>query len=274
MSPWFDTTNKTTIFKSFIILKSIPVIQKQSFDNNIVDFKNIIKADPNYNRPARIDMILGIEVWAEIVNEEIIRSKNGLCAQNTSFGHAIFESLTRAARNQTKGSIIATAVIDEEDVNERLYRLLLRFWEIEETHEITASEDDKRAEEIFTLTTSRAASGRYIVQLPMLDGIELGESRSTALHRFYALERRLDRTPELRGQYNDFYERIHRARSHATGHKRRKGIGLLHPPSPSNLTISGSFRCKLCNIQRKIGQRHPVGRPKPPRGFECDNHVL
>lgn len=59
MSPWFDTANKTTIFKSFIVLKSIPVIQKQSFDNNIVEFVNIVKADPNYNRPARIDMILG-----------------------------------------------------------------------------------------------------------------------------------------------------------------------------------------------------------------------
>ena len=49
--------------------------------------------------------------------------------------------------------------------------------------------------------------GRYIVQLPLRETIDqLGNSRSMALRRFFALEAQLSRRPEVKEQYSMFME--------------------------------------------------------------------
>lgn len=49
---------------------------------------------------------------------------------------------------------------------------------------------------------STQPSGRYMIALPFNEKRDqLGESRKRALHRLYVLERKLERDPELKGQY-------------------------------------------------------------------------
>lgn len=78
-----------------------------------------------------------------------------------------------------------------------------RFWEIEEgSTKQHLSTEERRCEEHFSKHTRRDDTGRYIVALPFNEKkIQLGESRTRALHRFFSLERKLHRDPELKKQY-------------------------------------------------------------------------
>ncbi|XP_024875128.1 uncharacterized protein LOC112456671 [Temnothorax curvispinosus] len=60
--------------------------------------------------------------------------------------------------------------------------------------------------EHFEKTTTRNVDGRFIVRLPIKETKlqQLGESRSTALKRFIAMERKLQKQPQLKAQYAQF----------------------------------------------------------------------
>ncbi|XP_047998785.1 uncharacterized protein LOC125236129 [Leguminivora glycinivorella] len=83
--------------------------------------------------------------------------------------------------------------------------LLKNFWELEEVSAPPAqSQDDFECEEYFRATTTRDASGRYIVALPFRDDVfKLGESHSAAKRRFLCLERKLESSSVLRAAYDD-----------------------------------------------------------------------
>lgn len=60
------------------------------------------------------------------------------------------------------------------------------------------------AEITFCKTIKRNHEGRYIVELPLKEEIDLDDSRSGAVKRFYALENKLNRDEHLKEQYIDF----------------------------------------------------------------------
>lgn len=65
--------------------------------------------------------------------------------------------------------------------------------------------EDTKAEEIFVQTIKRSPTGRYIVRIPLVEPHKvLGDSRAIAYQRFTQLERRLEREPSLRAEYNAF----------------------------------------------------------------------
>ncbi|XP_053698904.1 uncharacterized protein LOC128745859 [Sabethes cyaneus] len=89
---------------------------------------------------------------------------------------------------------------------EDLHSSIQRFWEVEEVEAVpqTCTEEEE-CEQHFQATHRRDTTGRYIVQLPLRNSVsELGDSRTIALRRFYATERRLSKDPDLRKQYTDF----------------------------------------------------------------------
>jgi len=80
-----------------------------------------------------------------------------------------------------------------------------KFWEMEEvpTAEIKTPAEVK-CEEIYASTTSRQPDGRYIVHLPFITNPpKLGESKPMALKRLHRLETRLEKSEDLRNQYNE-----------------------------------------------------------------------
>ncbi|XP_053691498.1 uncharacterized protein LOC128740013 [Sabethes cyaneus] len=91
---------------------------------------------------------------------------------------------------------------------------LRKFWEIETIPtQSTHSTDERTCEELYEKTTTRSNTGRYIVRLPKTDNpdIILGDSRSIAERRFLSLERRLERSPDVKTAYHQFmadYERL------------------------------------------------------------------
>lgn len=203
--PWFNKGAEKIMSGTFIVVDELPIVRKTRFSSKIPQFEKLNKADPHFNQDGKLEVLLGIELWASILESEIVKGPDGLIAQKTKFGYAIFGALERSS-DLTVVDVFSVMREDLEGGKElSLDALLQRFWEREERDEPIQSEEDKRAEKYYSDTTERMWDGRYIVRLPFIDGnISLGDSRNIALHRFFQLERRFKRDELLRRKYNDF----------------------------------------------------------------------
>lgn len=163
-----------------------------------VDEKKL--ADPAFSWPARIEVLLGAGVWAEIIQDEVVRFAEGLIAQSSALGWLVFGNLRCEAVGE---ATIATLIADGE-----LAFDLRQMWEVAERRgkaDWTAQE--RWCEENFKATTYRNEEGRYVVRIPIDPAnIQLGDSQQIALKRFTMLEKRLERDPALRAKYCEFME--------------------------------------------------------------------
>ncbi|XP_011858104.1 PREDICTED: uncharacterized protein LOC105555686 [Vollenhovia emeryi] len=172
--------------------------QKFTTKSNIVIPKHIKLADPNFNIPSSIDMLIGAELfWRLICAGQIRHSKNQPILQKTRLGWIISGHIMDNDINLISTSC-NLAVTDD------LNRALSRFWEVE--HNILTSNpspEESRCELIFQGTTRRNEEGRFIVQLPIrMDKLTaIGDSRDIALKRFKLLERRFAKQPQMHAEY-------------------------------------------------------------------------
>lgn len=202
------------------LVKFLPTmnVQKPVFDNEI----NNSLADPDFDKPGPIHLLLGAEIWAQAVTGNIIQHTSGLALHNSSLGWLVLGSGTPTAQEHS------FMIIEEENT---LSSLLQRFWEIEEVHLAnTRSAAQQNCEDIFVNQHHRDTDGRYVVRLPLkAEAAELGSSRELALKRFLQLERRFKRDPELRSKYVAFMREYAQM-----GHMRRaqgppKGLAYYIP---------------------------------------------
>jgi hypothetical protein len=86
---------------------------------------------------------------------------------------------------------------------------LQRFWEQEEIVSPIRTKEEEAVERHFVETTTRDETGRFVVRLPRSSqNLQLGNSYTTAEHRFQQLKRNLTRNMELRNQYTKFVNEI------------------------------------------------------------------
>ncbi|XP_063363969.1 uncharacterized protein LOC134652738 [Cydia amplana] len=176
---------------------------KKVVDLGSIDVTGLQLADPDYHTPNKIDVLLGAVVYSQIVSGEIRKNKEKtLVAQATSLGW-IIAGQTGSNQNVSNVSVFHTYLVEDD--------LLKKFWELEsdvsmvKRHDLW-TEEEKRCEEIFAASTTRDDKGRYVVKLPFSDddpGCKYGQSRDVAENRFYALEKRLNKNPELLSQYKN-----------------------------------------------------------------------
>ena len=85
----------------------------------------------------------------------------------------------------------------------KLDKLLERFWTIEDFNHEPLKSRDISCEQHHINHTQRDEKGRNIVQLPFRDSkFQPGESRSQALKRFYALEKKFESNSYLKSEYH------------------------------------------------------------------------
>lgn len=85
--------------------------------------------------------------------------------------------------------------------------ILRKFWELEEyvDNNIKLSVEEQVCENYFVNTTSRDASGRFVVRLPFHEGrAQLGRSKEIAMRRLIFLERKFHRNPNFYKLYSEF----------------------------------------------------------------------
>lgn len=162
---------------------------------------NLKLADPQFNSPGAIDLLLGADIFPQILLDGQIKGFNGAPdAINTVFGYVLMGKIV------SKQSSSLTSLFCNMDDMTTLNESLKRFWEIESVPQVTSnSPEDILCEKIFSDECSRLASGRFVVpllfkeNLPSFDGI-----RDLAIHRFYSLEKRLLKRPDLYVKYCSF----------------------------------------------------------------------
>lgn len=165
-------------------------------------------ADPGFNIPSEINMLMGCEVFFELITMGQFKLGKGFpILQKTLLGWIISGPLPCGKAKGKLGITLTSSY--HTQIQNTLQQSLERFWSVEEIENplprASLSQEELECEEHFIKNTTRDQAGRFVVKLPLKENfINLGESEKTALNRLYSLERRLSKNPKLEKQYKDF----------------------------------------------------------------------
>lgn len=193
--------------KAHVLNKVTSVLPARRFHiPHWAELDTIILADPQYNSPNKIDILLGAEVYCNILKEGLIKHPiNATIAQDTYLGWVLSGQVGGCDDNEIGcHNVILNMHVKLED-NE----LLKRFWELEAEPSLVRGKiltpEEQECENHYYATTSRDETGRYIVELPFRSNAgtlcESEKSRRLAVGRLLSLEKRLDRNPEQKQTY-------------------------------------------------------------------------
>lgn len=194
--------SRTSEYKTNLDVLVIPTILSNVPEMKVVAEKvndDMVLADPQYNIPNGIDMLIGAEIFFEILLEGKLKRERNIL-QNSKLGWIVSGPAIRD-NCQQKNKIVATT-------QTQCHELLQKFWEVEEVPQVVKfTAQEKACEKFFDDNLKRTMDGKFEVRLPFKnDSNLLGKSNVIAKRRFFALERKLDRNPELRIQYHDFLQ--------------------------------------------------------------------
>ena len=156
-------------------------------------------ADPNFDHPSRIDMLLGSDILDEIMLPGRRSSDDRtLHAWEAIFGWSIRDKCIPKPSSQQDEPCLHFQAADLTRND-----LLKAFWQTEEApldlnrH----TDEEQQALDHFEKTHSRNTEGRYIVRLPVKAvSLFLGGSRGQACRRFYQNKQSLQR----KGEYESY----------------------------------------------------------------------
>ncbi|XP_076397869.1 uncharacterized protein LOC143266118 [Megachile rotundata] len=187
--------SKVTDFSCEANFLTLPVIThrlpSRPVNANSLEIPNEIElADPDFNKPAEIDALLGEYLFYRLLHAEQIRLANQTAIlQKTELGWVLSGGVKLNNNSQpfTKCFLAAN----------QLEGQIAKFWELEEHNQKKpVSSEESACETLFSQTTNRDSTGRYIVRLPFNEKRQqLGESHAMALNRFFTLERKLHSNP-------------------------------------------------------------------------------
>lgn len=191
-----------------IVLPKITQALPQEFCP-ISEFKiplNILLADPNFNIPSEVDMLIGAQLfWQLVCVGQIKACRAHPTLQKTKLGWVI-SGIAHGPSDEAASAVCHLTAVD------RLDKSISRFWEIE--HEVSFNNatpftpDEQFCETHFQQNVCRNAEGRFMVKLPInsIKLQQLGDSKEIARRRFLNLERRLSMQPSVYSRYRNFMQ--------------------------------------------------------------------
>ncbi|XP_055527713.1 uncharacterized protein LOC129720280 [Wyeomyia smithii] len=159
-------------------------------------------ADPSFHEPSQIDLLIGMDWFYDIMKPGCFKLNDDLPSLHDSqLGWLVGGKLLERSCSNLAMNSCAVSVDPMEE-------LMHKFWEVESVSpEMVPSSEKEQCEAHFTATYRRDDSGRFILHLPLKDNApQLADSRSMALRRFYMLESKLQRNPDLKVQYDAFLD--------------------------------------------------------------------
>lgn len=197
---------------------------------------NIELADPMFNKPSKIDMLLGAEIFYKIFCTGQIQMSDDLpTLQKTKFGWIVSGKLFDATESTINSNSYFTQSYSCLSFSS-LDNQLKKFWTIQDCQSHNnQSLEEKLCEEQFKRTIKMNDSGRYVVNLPCKSNLQdLDDSYNMALNRFLLLERRIKRQSELEVPYTpstDDYSALGHMEEVEVGDKSaNKNFYLQHHP--------------------------------------------
>lgn len=167
--------------------------------NNINLPTDIKLADPSFHMPSVIDILVGAEVfWNILNNNSISLGKNQPKLFETKLGWLISGEV-----QQFKQPLVCNFLHTNIQKSE-----LTRFWELDSISvENSLTPEQKACEYNFRLTTKRNKDGSFIVTMPLKSSPSiLGDSYHKAKVRFLSLERKFAKEPEFKRRYIEFMQ--------------------------------------------------------------------
>jgi len=178
----------------------IPVTFIDSSDWGIPE--GLMLADENFNRPNSIDILLGADVFFEVLCHDK-KTQPGNCPvlQDTDLGWIVSGKILLAAPVEVPRKSFFIHNNDNSD------QQLQRFLEIEELPNNTWTVEEILCEEHFKKLTTQDDTGRYIVRLPRHEGQgHLGKLYEQAKRQFHQLEGWFQEHPDLHQAYSEFMQ--------------------------------------------------------------------
>ena len=165
-------------------------------------------ADSGFGCPGRIDLLLGIDVFVDVILHGRRSGPPGTpLAFGTCFGWVLAGSTESSSPVPQVATYHASCATGDE--------ILRRFWEVEDSplSETTLSPEERSAVQHFKVNHTRTKEGRFVVPVPKRENVKhLGESRSQAVRRFLSLERNLyskNQFHEFAAVMNEYFELGH-----------------------------------------------------------------
>lgn len=164
-------------------------------------------ADPLYYQPSKIDLLIGADVYARIIQPGLRKGMPGTpVAQKTDLGW-ILSGTTINNQHQTNISNDRRSLISLHNAID-LDQQLKRFWELEEVDGTSRllTKDERMCEQYYEKTVARDENGRFIVRLPFSQNKTEnfhGKSRDLAITQLTQLERRFSKNPKLHEEYSN-----------------------------------------------------------------------
>ena len=168
--------SRTSEFKVDLYCLVVPKISKElpSFSIKVSQLSipnDINLADPCFYNPSNIDMLIGGELFFELLEIGKLKiNSESLTLQNSKFGWIIAGSISKHSvknhvTNDRSSNIHTCLSLQLEFVNDTLSK----FWKVEEylvNNRITMLAEERECESWFVNTTTRDSSGRFVVRLP------------------------------------------------------------------------------------------------------------
>lgn len=157
--------------------------------------RHIRLADPNYHIPEDIDLLLGADVFWQVLEERRV-DLGPISLRQSTLGWLITGSVSPGPVKRNSRAVVNVALTDQ----------VSKFWQIEHVIESDPwSLEQRGCENQFVETIRRDASGRFVVTIPLKASQSLlGNSFEQAKKRFFNLEKRFRQDAEFHQLYSDF----------------------------------------------------------------------
>lgn len=206
--------NEYSVVQSFYVLNQLTgAIPKQSIDISQLNIpRDIQLADPNFNQPSAIDILIGADLFWDLLGcDQLALGHNMPKLRSSKLGWLVAGPISKGFRNRSSPKTIPCHVsINDSDEcnNSDINSQLTKFWELEQVPDKQYfSKIEQACEDHFYRNTYRLESGRFCVRLPLIDTPDcLGDSYAMAKTRLLYLEKRFRKNPELRLQYSNFIQ--------------------------------------------------------------------
>ncbi|GFW72766.1 integrase catalytic domain-containing protein [Trichonephila clavipes] len=187
----------SSLFEALEVPKITGCVPTQPLDLTKIKLPpNITYADAEFNIPKRIDILLGGEIFYELLKSKQIKlHDNSIILQDSVFGYIV----TGSIQNEPSNYYFCNFIQDQVDRN------LTKFWDLEAIGikaESSCDPDDQAMQHF--KSSVRFNSGRYEVGFPWKGHTqELNDNFSVAEKRVKSLTRRFIRDPTLYIQYSE-----------------------------------------------------------------------
>lgn len=185
-------SNYTFEAQALIMKKLTNNLPTTTFEKTVwPHLENLKLADPEYNVSRQIDLILGAEVYSNIILDGVLKgSDQAPVAQQTHIGWIL------CGKMKTLNCHVTVINLEE----------LTKFWETEDIPTSQDTSTDDHCEQFYKETVERAEDGKYIVKMPLTPDYKskLGSSKSIAISQYLQLEKRLNKNTKLQAMYKQF----------------------------------------------------------------------